>query len=109
MLIGSATRTNGVLRLMKALRRGARYCRHGQAPCRQAAGDAVACVLKTVHSAHGGKMSIARVLAGQVGDGTTLITPETDAGRVAGMFKLLGHNTEKRARDRGRNRGARKA
>jgi elongation factor G len=97
VLIGSATRTNGVLRLMKALRHEApgiadTVKRLAVKPT----GDAVACVLKTQHSAHGGKMSIARVLAGQVGDGTTLITPETDAGRVAGVFKLLGHNTEKR-------------
>ena len=58
-------------------------------------------VLKTLHTAHGGKMSIARVLAGQVGDGTTLITPETDAGRVAGVFKLMGQSTEKRGPGRG--------
>ena len=41
-------------------------------------------------------MSIARVLNGQVGDGTTFITPEREAGRVAGVFKLLGQTTEKR-------------
>ena len=78
VLIGSATRTNGVLRLMKALRHEApgiaeTVKRLGVKP----SGDAVACVLKTLHTAHGGKMSIARVLAGQAGDGTTFITPET--------------------------------
>ena len=97
VLIGSATRTNGVLRLMKALRHEApgvadTVKRLGVAPT----GDAVACVLKTLHTAHGGKMSIARVLAGQAGDNTTFITPEEDAGRVSGTFKLLGSNSEKR-------------
>jgi elongation factor G len=97
VLIGSATRTNGVLRLMKALRHEApgvadTVKRLGV----KATGDAVACVLKTLHTAHGGKMSIARVLTGQVGDGTTFITPETDAGRVSGVFKQLGQNNEKR-------------
>ena len=97
VLIGSATRTNGVLRLMKALRHEApgiadTVKRLGVAPT----GDAVACVLKTLHTAHGGKMSIARVLAGQAGDNTTFITPEEDAGRVSGTFKLLGSNNEKR-------------
>ena len=58
--------------------------------------DAVAYVLKTIHTAHGGKMSVARVLNGQVADSTTFITPEREAGRVAGVFKLLGQNTEKR-------------
>jgi elongation factor G len=97
VLIGSATRTNGVLRLMKALRHEApgiadTVARLGVKP----GADTVASVLKTVHTAHGGKMSIARVLSGSVGDGTTFITPETDAGRVSGVFKLVGQNFEKR-------------
>ena len=41
-------------------------------------------------------MSIARVLTGQVADGTTFQSPEREAGRVAGVFKLVGQNTEKR-------------
>src|SRR5205085_901997 len=97
VLIGSATRTNGVLRLMKALRHEApgvadTVQRLGVKPT----GEAVACVLKTLHTAHGGKMSIARVLTGQAGDGTTFVTPEAEAGRVSGVFKLMGQNTEKR-------------
>jgi elongation factor G len=97
VLIGSATRTNGVLRLMKALRHEApgiaeTVSRLGVKPM----GDAIATVFKTVHSAHGGKMSLARVLCGNVGDGTTFITPDTETGRVSGVFKLLGQNSEKR-------------
>src|SRR6476469_11238654 len=97
VLIGSATRTNGVLRLMKALRHeapgiGDTVKRLG---VKQGA-DAVASVLKTQHTTHGGKMSIARVLAGSAGDGTTFVTPEAEAGRVSGVFKMLGHNNEKR-------------
>jgi elongation factor G len=53
-------------------------------------------VIKTFHTAHGGKMSVVRVLNGQVGDSTTFITPEREAGRVAGVFKLLGQGSEKR-------------
>jgi elongation factor G len=97
VLIGSATRTNGVLRLMKALRHEAPAVadtvkRLGVT----STGDAVACVLKTLHTTHGGKMSIARVLTGQAGDNTTFITPDSEAGRVSGTFKLLGSNNEKR-------------
>ena len=97
VLIGSATRTNGVLRLMKALRHEApgmaeTVSRLGVKP----GGEAVASVFKTLHTAHGGKMSIARVFAGQAGDGTTFVTPETEAGRVSGVFKLMGQGTEKR-------------
>jgi elongation factor G len=97
VLIGSATRTNGVLRLMKALRHEAPGI--GDTVRRlgiNQGGDTVASVFKTMHTAHGGKMSVARVLSGQVGDGTTFITPETEAGRVSGVFKMVGQSTEKR-------------
>src|SRR5205823_8415325 len=62
VLIGSATRTNGVLRLLKALRHEAPAIadtmeRLGAA----ASGDAIAYVMKTLHTTHGGKISIARV------------------------------------------------
>ena len=38
----------------------------------KAGSDAIAYVMKTFHTAHGGKMSVARVLNGQVADSTTL-------------------------------------
>jgi elongation factor G len=97
VLIGSATRTNGVLRLMKALRHEAPgVAETVKRLSVKSAGEAVACVFKTHHSAHGGKMSFTRVFAGQVGDGTTFVTPEGEAGRVSGVFKLMGQGSEKR-------------
>ena len=97
VLLGVATRTNGVLRLLKALRHEA----PGAGETAQRLGvkvgtDAVALVLKTFHTTHGGKMSVARLLAGQAGDGTTLTTVGGDAGRVSGVFKLMGQHFEKR-------------
>ena len=97
VLLGVATRTNGVLRLLKALRHEA----PGAAETAQRLGvkagaDAVALVLKTFHTTHGGKMSVARLLAGQAGDGTTLTTTGGEAGRVSGVFKLMGQHFEKR-------------
>jgi elongation factor G len=97
VLMGVATRTNGVLRLLKALRHEA----PGVAETAQRLGvkpgsDAVALVLKTFHTAHGGKMSVSRVLAGQAGDGTTFNTADREAGRVAGVFTMLGQRSDKR-------------
>jgi elongation factor G len=97
VLIGTATKTNGVLRLMKALRHevpsiGVTAKRLGV----KLGPEPVAYVLKTFHTTHGGKMSVARVLNGQVADSSTFIAPEREAGRVAGIFKLLGQQTEKR-------------
>ena len=97
VLFGSATRTNGVLRLMKALRHEAPGITDTVARLAIKPGaDAVAAVLKTWHTAHGGKMSVARVLAGSIADSTTCITPEGEAGRVAGVFKIFGQSFEKR-------------
>jgi elongation factor G len=97
VLMGTAARANGVLRLLKALRHES----PGVAETAKRLGvkpgsDAVAYVLKTLHTSHGGKMSVVRMLAGQAGDGTTFLTGDDEAGRVAGVFKVLGQSNEKR-------------
>ncbi|HET9715054.1 MAG TPA: elongation factor G [Pseudolabrys sp.] len=98
VLLGVAARSNGVLRLLKALRHEAPVVSEtAQRLGVKAGNDAVALVLKTFHTTHGGKMSIARLLAGQAGDGTTMTTAAGDAGRVSGVFKLMGQHFEKRA------------
>ncbi len=97
VLIGVATRSNGVLRLLKALRHESTGVAETAARLGVKAGDApIALVLKTFHTTHGGKMSVARLLTGQAGDGTTFLTPETEAGRVSGVFKVVGQHFEKR-------------
>lgn len=98
VLLGSATRTNGVLRLLKALRHeapgvAATAARLGVKP---AGNDAVAYVMKTLHTAHGGKMSIARVLGGSIAEGAQMMGPSDSADRVAGVYKPFGQQSEKR-------------
>jgi elongation factor G len=96
VLLGSASRTNGVLRLMKALRHEAPGVAETAKRLGVKSGSSVAYVLKTVNTAHGGKMSVVRVLGGKIGDGANLVGPERDAGRVAAVFKLMGQHSEKR-------------
>ena len=97
VMMGTATRTNGVLRLLKALRHESPgIVETAKRLGVKGGSESVAYVLKTLNTAHGGKMSVARVLSGQVADGTTFISGDGDVGRVAGVFKLLGQNTEKR-------------
>jgi elongation factor G len=96
VLFGSATRTNGVLRLMKALRHEAPGIAETVKRLGVKAGNPVAYVMKTINTSHGGKMSVARVLSGKIADGTTLGSPEGDAGRVAAVFNLMGQHSEKR-------------
>ncbi len=97
VLLGCATRSNGVLRLLKALRHEAPdVAETAQRLGVKAGAEAVGLVLKTFHTAHGGKMSVTRVLSGQIGDGTTLSLPTGEAGRVSGVFKVMGQHFEKR-------------
>jgi elongation factor G len=97
VMMGTATRTNGILRLLKALRHESPgIAETAKRLGVKGGGESVTYVLKTLNTGHGGKMSVARVLSGQVADGTTFISGEGDVGRVAGVFKLLGQNTEKR-------------
>src|SRR5271167_100624 len=97
VLMGTASRANGVLRLLKALRHESPgIIETAKRLGIKGGADSVAYVLKTQNSTHGGRMSIARMLAGQAGDGTTFLTPDEEAGRVAGVFKLVGQTSEKR-------------
>jgi len=97
VLIGVATRTNGVLRLLKALRHEA----PGVADTAKrlginTSGENIAYVMKTLHTAHGGKMSVARVISGTVPEGAMLTGASGTADRVSGVFKLAGLANEKR-------------
>jgi len=97
VLLGVATRSNGVLRLLKALRHESPgVAETSQRLGVKAGNEATALVLKTFHTTHGGKMSVVRLLAGQAGDGTTLMTPGGESARVSGVFKLMGQHFEKR-------------
>jgi elongation factor G len=97
VLLGVASRQNGILRLLKALRHEAPGVAESAARLGAKIGnDPLALVLKTFHTTHGGKMSIARLLAGQASDGTTFHTPHGEAGRVSGVFKIMGQHFEKR-------------
>ena len=98
VLLGCATRENGVLRLMKALRHEA----PGIAATAQRLGvtedkAALAYVMKTVHLQHGGKLSLARVLRGQIADGDTVQASGGGSGRVSGIFAAGAGQDGKRA------------
>ena len=97
VLIGSATRSHGVLRLLKALRHEAPTAsdtiKRLSIPIN---GEAIAYVMKTMHTTHGGKMSIVRVLSRSIAEGAMLTGPAESANRVSGVFKLTGGASEKR-------------
>ncbi len=96
VLIGVATRTNGVLRLLKALRHEVPNVEMTARRLGVTGSEATAYVVKTINTSHGGKMSLARVISGQIGDGTTLNSQDRDVGRVSGVSKIMGQGFEKR-------------
>jgi elongation factor G len=99
VLLGSAARENGVLRLMKALRHESPdVTATAERLGATAAGkDALAYVFKTVHLQHGGKLSLARVLGGRLDDGATVQSSGGATGRVSGILAVSGAHDTKRA------------
>ena len=98
VLLGSALRENGVLRLMKALRHEAPGIaetakRFGVTETKEALGY----VFKTLHLQHGGKLSLTRVLSGHLDDGATLHAASGEAARVSGILAATGAYESKRA------------
>ena len=98
VLLGCATRENGVLRLMKALRHEspgiAETAKRLGVP---ASKDALGYVFKTVHLQHGGKLSLTRLLSGHLDDGATLQSSSGGAGRISAMLGVSGAHDGKRA------------
>ena len=97
VLIGSAEKANGIGRLLKAIRHEApdvaETCKRLGVPDR---GDGIVQVLKTLHTTHGGKLSIARVLGGTIRDGAELTGPDGPVGRASGVFRIMGQQANKR-------------
>jgi elongation factor G len=99
LLMGSATQGHGVTRLLKALRHEA----PGVAATRArigltAEGPALAEIVRTIHTAHGGKLSLARVLRGHFADGATVTAASGAESRIAGLQRLTGAMSSKVSR-----------
>ncbi|GAA0774937.1 elongation factor G [Roseibium denhamense] len=101
VFFGSADHGNGVTRLLKALRHEVpgvdRLKTELLAGDSDGAGsDTVLKVVKTVHTQHGGKLSLARLLEGQVSDGDVLFVKGAEV-KVSGLYTLVGQTPTKLA------------
>ena len=96
VLLGSAQNENGVLRLLKALRHEVPTVAETARRLKLENARSAAYVFKSIHTAHGGKLSVARVLTGEFGDGTTVVGEAGAEERVAGVFALRGEEPVKR-------------
>jgi elongation factor G len=95
VLLGSAENGNGILRLLKALRHEAPSIDDTRKRLGIEANGAAAQTLKTFHTAHGGKLTIARVLSGTISEGQILNGARGQECRVAGVFQMLGSEPKK--------------
>ena len=96
VLFGSAEHGNGIGRLMKSLRHdvtGLAETLHRQNMKMQ--GGSIVHVIKTQHTMQGGKLSLARVMQGEVVDGMVLHDAEGREARIAGLGCLQGVTNKK--------------
>lgn len=96
VFMGSAEHDNGTFRLLKALRHEAPEISSAAARANiDVSGSGpgqgmVAQVLKTFHTAHGGKRSLARIFRGSVAEGATI-----NGDRIGGLTYLHGDNGDR--------------
>ena len=95
VLIGSAENGHGILRLLKALRHEAPFVESTARRLGVDKAPSCAFVEKTFHTAHGGKLSLVRVLTGTFADGTT-VYGGADEERISGVFSVMGQEPIKR-------------
>jgi len=92
VLFGSATGSWGVRRLLKAMRH--------EAPTAQSAADRLSVsdpamyVFKILHGSIG-RLALARVLGGNIHEGSDVKTADGDHARVGSLFKVQGEKTQK--------------
>ena len=96
VLLGSAENGNGILRLLKALRHEAPFVERTAQRLKLENAKSAGHVLKTMYTAHGGKISLVRVLAGEFGEGTVVQGARAEE-RAAAAFAMLGQEAKKRA------------
>jgi elongation factor G len=91
VLFGSAERGNGVTRLLKALRHEApRLAETRDRLGLGSEGPPLAQIVKTLHTQHGGKISVSRVLRGGFREGETVVGSLGAESRIAGLVQLRG-------------------
>ena len=93
VFFGSALQDSGMGRLLKAFRH---ECPTPEAAAARlgAEGDC-AYVFRSTHAGQAGKLTLARVLSGHIGDGAELVRPDGEKGRASGLFHVLGAATKK--------------
>ncbi|MFQ5779675.1 MAG: elongation factor G [Nitrospiria bacterium] len=92
VFFGSAENSNGITRLLKALRHDAPDAtKTAERLSLDPSGGTAAQVFKTLHAGHAGKQSLVRVWRGEIPDGATL-----NGNRVGGISAVMGQEQTKK-------------
>ncbi|MGO9547599.1 MAG: elongation factor G [Rhodomicrobium sp.] len=95
IFFGSAEHGNGIGRLLKAIRHEAPFIEETARRIGLPSGKSAAYLMKTYHTSHAGKLSLARVLAGQFTDGTPIYSV-TGEEKISGVYQVSGTEVKKR-------------
>ena len=96
VFFGAAEFGNGISRLLKALRHEVPEVTQTVTRLNlKPSNGATALVLKTFFTERGGKISVARVLSGEIADGSIMQGGSGQETRVAGLVSLLGQSQTK--------------
>jgi elongation factor G len=95
VFMGAAENGNGIFRLLKGLRHEVPFVEVTAKRLGVDKAPSCAFVAKTFHTAHGGKLSLARVLTGRFADGTPVYSGDEEE-RISGVFTVMGQEPTKR-------------
>jgi elongation factor G len=94
VFIGAAENGNGITRLLKAIRHDGPDVAITVKRLGIKANGPVLQVMKTIHTSHAGKLSVARVLSGSATDGME-VSGGGASGKISGLFSMVGKDLKK--------------
>ncbi len=95
VFFGSSVEGHGINRLLKALRHEAPFAQETAKRLGLGSAKSAAYIMKTHHTSHAGKLSLARVLTGKFADGDSVYAPDGEE-KISGVFSVVGADVKKR-------------
>jgi elongation factor G len=95
VFFGSAQEGHGIGRLLKALRHETPFAHETARRLGLGGAKSAAYIMKTYHTSHAGKLSLARVLTGQFADGGSVYSADGEE-KISGVYSVVGTDVKKR-------------
>ncbi|MEP2705065.1 MAG: elongation factor G [Roseibium sp.] len=95
VFFGSAEHGHGISKLLKALRHEVPSVDVLRKRLLDTQTGSALQIIKTMHTTHGGKLSVARLLDGQIADGDSLFLKDGTEEKVSGLFSIFGQQAGK--------------